>query len=84
VQDPERLRILRRLRLNSAICAPLLTRERLVGTITLLTEGDRDLTTDDMRMTEELARRAAVAIENASLFEDAQRALREREKCSPS
>jgi len=31
-------------------------------------------------MTEDLARRAAVAIENASLFEDAQRALRERER----
>ena len=51
----------------------------LVGTVTLLTEADRELTTDDVRMTEDLAQRAAVAIENACLFEDAQRAVRARE-----
>jgi GAF domain-containing protein len=60
-QDPERPRILRCLGLNSMICAPLRTRDRLVGTVTLLAETGREFSTQDVRMTEELAQRAAVA-----------------------
>jgi signal transduction histidine kinase len=79
-QDPERLRILRSLGVNSTICAPLAARGRLLGAITLLTELGRELTTDDVRMTENLAGRAATAIDNARLYDDAQRALRAREE----
>ena len=77
-EDPERLRILRSLELNSIICAPLAARGRLLGAITLLSELGRELTTDDVRMTENLAGRAATAIDNARLYGDAQRALRAR------
>ena len=79
-QEPERLRILRSLGLNSTICAPLVARGRLLGAITLLTELGRELTTDDVRMTENLAGRAATAIDNARLYDDAQRALHAREE----
>jgi signal transduction histidine kinase len=79
-QDPERLRILRSLELNSTLCAPLVARGRLLGAITLMTELGRELTTDDVRMTENLAGRAATAIANARLYDDAQRALRAREE----
>ena len=79
-QEPERLRILRSLGLNSTICAPLVARGRLLGAITLLTELGRELTTDDVRMTEDLAGRAATAIDNARLYDDAQRALHAREE----
>jgi signal transduction histidine kinase len=79
-QDPERLRILRSLELNSTICAPLVARGRLLGAITLMTELGRELTTDDVRMTENLAGRAATAIANARIYDDAQRALRAREE----
>ena len=79
-QDPERLRILRRLGLNSTICAPLVARGRLLGAITLMTALGRELTPDDLRMTENLAGRAATAIDNARLYDDAQRALRAREE----
>jgi len=79
-QAPERLRILRSLGLNSTICAPLVARGRLLGAITLLTELGRELTTDDVRMTENLAGRAATAIDNARLYDDAQRALHAREE----
>lgn len=78
--DEARLSILRSLRLHSTICAPLIARGHILGAITLSTAVGRDLTPDDVRMTEELARRAAVAIENARLYDDAQRALRAREE----
>jgi signal transduction histidine kinase len=78
--DPERLGMLRSLGLNSTICAPLVARGRLLGAITLLTEPGRELTSDDVRMTENLAGRAATAIDNARLYDDAQRALRAREE----
>src|SRR5687767_9219179 len=79
-QEPERLRILRSLGLNSIVCAPLVARGRRLGAITLLTELGRELTTDDVRMTENLAGRAATAIDNARLYDDAQRALHAREE----
>jgi signal transduction histidine kinase len=79
-QQPERLRRLGSLGLNSTICAPLLARGRLLGAITVLTESGRELTTDDVRMTESLAGRAATAIDNARVYDDAQRALHAREE----
>jgi signal transduction histidine kinase len=79
-RDQERLSILTSLGLNSTICTPLVARERVLGAITLSTAVGRDLTLDDVRMTEDLARRAAVAIDNARLHDDAQRALRAREE----
>ncbi len=78
--DPERLAILRRLALNATICAPLIARERILGAITLSTGAGRDLTREDVRVAEDLARRAAFAIDNARLYEEAQRALRAREE----
>ena len=77
--DPERSSILRRLGLNSTICTPLLARDRVLGAITLSTGAGRDLAPDDVRMAEDLARRAATAIDNARLYEQVQRALRARE-----
>ena len=76
----ERLSILRRLGLNATICAPLVARDRIVGAITLSTSVGRDLTVDDVHMAEDLARRAAFAIDNARLYDEAQRAIRAREE----
>ena len=76
----ERISILTGLGLNSTICAALVARDRIVGAITLSTSVGRTLTADDVRMAEDLARRAAVAIDNARLYEEAQRALRAREE----
>lgn len=78
--DPDRLSILRGLALNSTICAPLTRRDRTLGAITLSTAVGRELTLDDVRMVEDLARRAASAIENATLYTQAQRAVRAREE----
>lgn len=77
--DEERLSILQGLRLNSTICTPLAARDRTLGAITLSTTIGRDLTPDDVHMAEDLARCAAFAIDNARLYDDAQRALHARE-----
>jgi signal transduction histidine kinase len=78
--EPERLRLLRGLGLNSYICVPLTARDRVLGTITLFTEAGRTLAPDDVAMAEDLARRAAMAIDNARLYEQAQRAVRSRDE----
>jgi signal transduction histidine kinase len=74
--EPERLRILRSIGVQSMICAPLIARSRTLGAFTLSTEIGREFTLDDVRMVEDLAQRAAVAIDNARLFDETQRALR--------
>jgi GAF domain-containing protein len=78
--DQERRSILRNLRLHSTICTPLVARDRVLGAITLCTAIGRELTPDDVQMAEDLARRAAFAIDNARLYDDAQRAVRAREE----
>nr|MBA2556291.1 PAS domain S-box protein [Chloroflexota bacterium] len=67
-RDPEHLRILRRVGLRSAIIAPLRAGEHSLGALTLVTaESDRRYDEHDLRLANELARRAAIAIENAHL-----------------
>jgi GAF domain-containing protein len=78
--QPERLRLLRRLGLHAFISTPLMTRGRVLGTITLFTEGVRAFESEDVMMAEELARRAAAAIDHARVYEEAQRALRARDE----
>ncbi len=71
--DEEHLRIIKELGLTSSLCVPLIARGPVLGTITLITAGNtRTLTTDDVVLAEELARRAAVAIDNAQLFRTTQ------------
>jgi signal transduction histidine kinase/GAF domain-containing protein len=80
--DEERVRIVRELGLTSAITAPLVAREHVLGALTLLRSDERHFTEADLDLALELARRAAVAVDNARLREeveqraDAARALR--------
>ena len=78
--DQQRRAILHSLGLHSTICTPLPARGRTLGAITLSTAFGRDLTPDDVRMAEDLARRAGVAIDNARLYHETQRAVRAREE----
>ena len=55
---------------SSTLIAPLVAGDETVGTITLATTGaDRRLGHGDLRLAEELGRRAGVAIENARVHE---------------
>ena len=68
-QDEEHLRILRQLGLKSYICVPLRSRTRTLGVLTFVTaESGRVYDATDLAAAEDLAHRAVIAIENASLL----------------
>jgi signal transduction histidine kinase/putative methionine-R-sulfoxide reductase with GAF domain len=68
--------------LRSFMIVPLVTRDRVLGAITLATtsESDRRYRDEDVALVEELARRAALAVENAQLYHGTQAALRSVEE----
>jgi len=62
------------------LVVPLLARDNLLGAIALVSSSEsRRYGPGDVRLAEELARRAALSIENARLFSEVQRAVRTRE-----
>ena len=67
--DAEHLALVRSLGLSSYAVVPLIARGRVLGALSLVTEGEHRLTDEDLRFAEELARRAALALENARLYE---------------
>ena len=68
-RDERHLELLRSLQMSSSILVPLATRNRVLGAIRLIAAGPahRHFTPDDLQLAQDLARRAAVAIENAQL-----------------
>jgi serine phosphatase RsbU (regulator of sigma subunit) len=69
-EGPEHFELMRTLRYHSAIVVPLIARQRVLGTLSLLRLEDHDPFTDsELVLAEELARRAALAVDNARLFE---------------
>ncbi len=64
---------------KSLICVPLRAREEVIGVIEILNPLDgRSFTTDDLRLLESIAALAAIAIENARLYEMADQNLARR------
>ena len=72
-QDPELVALAEQLALQSVIVVPLVARGRTTGTMSLAS-GSRQYTAEDIVFAEDLARRAALAIDNADLFSQTQRA----------
>jgi PAS domain S-box-containing protein len=71
-QDAEHLRISRELGLRSAMAVPLTARGRTLGALTLVNaESHRRFTRDDFTLAEQLAARAALAVDNARLYREA-------------
>ncbi|HEX5725739.1 MAG TPA: ATP-binding protein [Longimicrobiaceae bacterium] len=77
---PALQRLLRHLGIRSGIVVPLVAQGRTVGVIRLATAGARRLGPDDLRLAEELGRLAALAVENARLYRQAQHAVQAREQ----
>lgn len=72
VPDKELLEVLRAQTPLSAICVPLMARGRTLGAISLLCgESGRRCGEEDLVLLEDLARDAAVAIDNARLYREA-------------
>lgn len=68
--EPEHLAQLRWLGLRSAMVVPMVCRDSIIGTLTLLTsESNRRFTKDDLRRAEDLAARIAYPIDNARLYQ---------------
>lgn len=68
-KDAEHLQLLRQLGIVSAIIAPLTVRGQTFGAMSFVwAESGRTYSEDDQRLALELARRAAVAIDNARLY----------------
>ena len=74
-RDAEHLDLLRRLGFAAEMVLPLVARGRTLGVMTLvLADDSRHYGPGDLTLAEELARRAAVAIDNARLYAQAQAA----------
>jgi PAS domain S-box-containing protein len=68
-QDEEHLRLIRELGLVSGMTIPLSGRGRTLGAITLVAaESGRRFTPDDLDFARDLARRAAMAVDNSLLY----------------
>jgi serine phosphatase RsbU (regulator of sigma subunit) len=67
-RSAEELQLLRELDMRSVAIVPMRVPKRILGVMTLVTaESRRKLTMEDLSLAEQLARRAAVAVENARL-----------------
>ena len=78
--DSEHREILRELGLRSYMVVPLVARARTLGTISMIAaESGRRYGQADLALAQELARRAALAVDNARLYEEAQKEIAERE-----
>jgi signal transduction histidine kinase len=80
-RDDEHLRAARDLGLRSAVVVPLVGRGAPLGALTLVwAESDHRYGDDDLRVMEELGRRAGYALENARLYGETQSAVRLRDE----
>jgi PAS domain S-box-containing protein len=77
---PERLEALRKLGLRSYLGVPLITQGKALGVITFISaESGRVYGEQDLALAGDLARRAATAMENASLYQALQRSDRAKD-----
>ncbi len=77
-QDEEHLQLLRQVGFRSAMIVPMQVKERTLGAIIFVwADTDRRYTEADLRLAENLARRAALEMDNARLYREAQQARRQ-------
>ncbi len=80
-RNAEHLGILRTVGMRSVMIVPLTIRGKTLGAISfILAESDRRYTKQDLSLAEELAQRAALAVENSRLYLDAQEEIAERRR----
>jgi PAS domain S-box-containing protein len=80
-RDQDHLQTLRALGFTSYMCLPMVARGHTLGTITLVTaESGRRYGQAELAFGEDIASRAAIALDNARLYSDAQAAIRARDQ----
>jgi PAS domain S-box-containing protein len=79
--DADHLRMLRELDSRAVMIVPLVARGRMLGAVSLIsTRPDRSYDASDLAIAEELARRCGQAVDNARLHQEAQLAVRARDR----
>jgi signal transduction histidine kinase/DNA-binding response OmpR family regulator len=80
-RDETHLKLLRSQQLKSYMCVPLQAHGRTLGAITFVSaQSGRRYGPADLRLAEDLARRAALAVDNARLYREAQEAILARDE----
>ena len=80
-QDTEHLRLITALAPVEAMAVPLIVHGETIGVMTLTSiRSERPLAQREVRLAEELAHQAALAVEHAQLYQQAQQAIRAREE----
>ena len=73
VQDSEHSELLYKVGFSSVMIVPLVAREQIFGSLKLVhAESGKHYREEDLRLAQELAGRAAIAIDNARLYQQAQ------------
>jgi PAS domain S-box-containing protein len=81
VKDAGLLGLLRQLGLRSYMGVPLIVRGKVLGAVTFIAaESGRRYGADDLALAEDLAQRAAVAIDNARLYQEVREADRRKDE----
>jgi PAS domain S-box-containing protein len=80
ISSDEHRQVLRELDVRSLMAVPLLVHGQIVGSLVLIrTTAARPYTRDDLHAAENVALRAALAVENAGLYKAARRAIQARD-----
>lgn len=79
-RDDEHLQVIRELAPKSALVVPLLSGESVLGALTLVSSRPHRFGARDISLVTALASRAALALENARLYEAERRATRTRDE----
>lgn len=80
-EDKRHAELMKKLQLRSVISVPLKIRHQAIGVMTFVTIGKGHIYTQaDLQIAKEIAVRAAVAIDNATLYQDAKEAVQARDE----
>lgn len=77
--DERFLGIMRQLQMRSGLVVPLVARGRVIGSISLASTRPHRYGAPDLALAEDLARRCALAVDNARLYREAQQAIKARD-----
>jgi signal transduction histidine kinase len=81
ISDQEQLEVMRQLAYRSAMVVPLVSRSETLGVLMFaITDSDRRYDAADLVLAEDLARRCALAVDNARLYRAAQEANRTKDR----
>ncbi|MCA1665216.1 MAG: response regulator, partial [Myxococcales bacterium] len=78
LSNPESVAFVRALGTRSAICAPLVIRGVILGTLSCMSSEENRYGDDELHLLEDVAHRAALAVDNARTFRRAQQAAETR------